>query len=73
MLGWFRSGAADEEGRETEKGMYLDDLISGQVDPATAAIYLPPSLVHSLEHQHAGDTVDRTTKVPPQSGSLFVV
>ena len=26
--------------------MYLDDLISGQVDPETAAIYLSPSHLH---------------------------
>lgn len=29
--------------------MYLDDLISGQVDPETAAIYLSPSHLHTQD------------------------
>ncbi len=29
--------------------MYLDDLISGQVDPQTAAIYLSPSHLHTTQ------------------------
>ncbi|XP_023336375.1 phosphatidate phosphatase LPIN2 isoform X1 [Eurytemora carolleeae] len=42
LLGWFRTNTVTVKEEKQEQGMYLDDLISGQVDPQTAAIYLSP-------------------------------
>lgn len=50
FIDWFRS--AKKEEKKDGEGMYLDDLISGQVDPVTAAIYLSPSSHH---HHHQAD------------------
>jgi phosphatidate phosphatase LPIN len=60
LLGWFRTNKVVTV--KEEQGMYLDDLISGQVDPQTAAIYLSPGLVHT-------DTTEKNTLTHVQGSS----
>jgi len=53
LLSWFSRSKQKLKEEETaeHKGMYLDDLISGEVDPQTAAIYFSPGLIQQTNHQ----------------------